>query len=119
MERDRRCDTSQPFLSDNEAPERSRSVTRRILLFVFLVLALIFPRGGDAHDIPATVIVRAFVKPEGDRLHVLVRVPLEAMRDIKWPVNGEYLDIARAEPLLANAAKLWIANYLDMYEGVT
>jgi hypothetical protein len=75
------------------------------------------PRVVVGHDIPARVLVRAFVKPEGQRLSVIVRVPLEAMRDVKWPVTGEYLDIARAESLLAGAARLWIANYLELYEN--
>jgi len=34
------------------------------------------------HDIPADAIVRMFVKPEGDRLRLLVRVPLNTMQDI-------------------------------------
>src|SRR5262245_42298801 len=82
-----------------------------------LALTLAFPAVTAAHEIPARVLVRAFVKPEGQRLNVLVRVPLEAMRDVKWPVTGEYLDIARADGLLEGAARLWIANYLELYEG--
>lgn len=73
-----------------------------------------------AHDIPATVMVRMFVKPEGHRLRVLVRVPLEAMRDISWPVRGPgYLELDRVEPLLRDAARLWIAGSLEPYEGNT
>ncbi len=72
----------------------------------------------SAHDIPATVVVRLFVKPEGERLRVLVRVPLESMRDIPWPVRGPgYLDLERAGPLLREAARTWIANDLEIYEG--
>lgn len=72
----------------------------------------------SAHDIPATVVVRMFVKPEGERLRVLVRVPLEAMRDIPWPVRGPgYLDLERAGPLLREAVRTWIAGDLEIYEG--
>jgi len=61
-----------------------------------------------------------FVKPEADRLRVLVRVPLEAMRDIQWPVRGPgYLEIAAADSLLRDAARLWIAGYLELYQGAT
>ena len=88
------------------------------IVAVLLTVLLSGPRILGAHDIPSTVLVRAFVKPDGQRMHVLVRVPLEAMRDIKWPVQGPgYLDIARADSLLTGAAKLWIANYLELYEG--
>ena len=38
----------------------------------------LLPWCAPAHDIPNDVTVQAFVKPEGQQLHVLVRVPLEA-----------------------------------------
>jgi hypothetical protein len=70
-----------------------------------------------AHDIPSSVTVLAFVKPQGDRLHVIVRVPLEAMRDVNFPLTGPgYLDVARAAPLLAGAAKVWLADDMELYE---
>jgi len=69
------------------------------------------------HDIPADVIVRAFVRPEGRQLTFLVRVPLESMRDIDFPlVEGEYLDIPASEPLLRHAAQLWLADYVTFRE---
>lgn len=74
-------------------------------------------RAAVAHEIPTDVTVLAFVRPEGDRLHVLVRVPLEAMRDMDFPLRGPgYLDIAGARPLLPAAARVWIADYLRFYE---
>jgi len=82
------------------------------------VLVLAAPKQSAAHDIPATVLVRAFVRPEGDRLRLLVRVPLEALRDFKFPVRGPgYLDIARADSLLPDAARLWITGYVELFEG--
>ncbi len=70
------------------------------------------------HEIPANVTVLAFVRPGGERLRVLVRVPLEAIRDIAFPLKGPgYLDLARAEPLLRDAARLWIADYLALFEN--
>jgi hydrogenase/urease accessory protein HupE len=73
-----------------------------------------------AHDIPADVTVHAFVKPEGQQLHVLVRVPLRAMRDIDFPTRGAgFLDIERADPYLRDAAMLWLAGSLEIYEGST
>lgn len=70
-----------------------------------------------AHEIPTDVTVLAFVRPDGDRLHVLVRVPLEAMRDMDFPLYGPgYLDVAAARPLLPAAARMWIADYVRFYE---
>ena len=90
---------------------------QRVLLCFFLLLAL--PRPLDAHDIPTTVLVRLFVKPDAQTLRILVRVPLEAMRDTPFPVRDgdRYLDIAGAEKLLSTAATTWIASALLLYEG--
>lgn len=71
-----------------------------------------------AHEIPVTVAVQAFVKPEPDRLRVLVRVPLEAMRDVEFPLrDGTFLDLALAQSTVETAAQLWIAGGLTVYEG--
>jgi hypothetical protein len=75
------------------------------------------PLGG--HDIPADVLVQMLVKPEGNRLRVLLRVPLGSMRDVNFPERGPYLDLARTRPLLRDAATLWLANSLAIYEGQT
>ena len=95
-------------------PEKALTAT----LLAGLMLAL--PTQPSAHEIPANVTVVAFVKPEGQRLRLLVRVPLEAMRDINFPQRGPgYLDLAGAAPMLADAARLWIAGYVELYEGGT
>src|SRR5262245_57557 len=80
-------------------------------------LAGLLPRSACAHDIPNDVKVQMFVKPVADQLEVLVRVPLSAMREVDIPRKGPgYLDLARAEPALKNAATLWIADNLEVYE---
>jgi len=81
-----------------------------------LVLAL--PGVNFAHDIPASVRVFVFIKPVGRNLRVVIRAPLEAMRDVNFPLNGPgYLDIARATPLLNDAARVWLAGDLHLYEN--
>ena len=70
-----------------------------------------------AHDIPNDVVVQAFLKPEGERLRFLVRVPLQAMRDVDVPLRGPgYLDLARADDALRTAATVWIAREVAFYE---
>ena len=70
-----------------------------------------------AHDVPQRVTALAFVRPEGRVLHVVLRVPLGAMRDVELPLRaGVYLDVARAGPRLHDAARLWLADYLALYE---
>jgi hypothetical protein len=81
-------------------------------------LLLATPSRFSGHEIPRDVTVRAFVKPEGQRLSLLIRAPLNAMRDFEFAVRGPgYLDIPAAQPMLRDAAKLWIADYIQFYEG--
>lgn len=74
-----------------------------------------------AHDIPNDVTVQAFVKPDGKRLRLVVRVPLQAMRDIDYPrrgsTNADLLDLRRADQTLRDAATLWVTDDLDLYEN--
>jgi hypothetical protein len=71
-----------------------------------------------AHDIPNDVKVQAFVKPEGQHLQLLVRVPMSAMREADVPVRGPgYLDLPRTEGPLRTAVKLWLVDNIDVYEG--
>ena len=68
-----------------------------------------------AHEIPADVTVRMFVRPAGNTLDVLLRVPLEAMRDLDFPLRGPgYLEIERSGPHLRDAAQLWLLEYLTI-----
>lgn len=79
---------------------------------------LALPGWGAAHDIPSSVTVLAFVKPEANVLRVVMRVPLAAMRDVNFPLHGPgYLDLDSLATLLPDAAKVWIAHDLHMYEG--
>jgi hypothetical protein len=85
-----------------------------------IATALVLATAGReyAHDIPSSVSLLAFVKPDGGVLRVVLRAPLEAMRDVNFPLVGPgYLDLARAQPLLPDAAKVWIAGDLRFYEN--
>lgn len=87
-------------------------------LGVGIAIGLLVPRSMSGHEIPSRVTVLALAKPEGTRLHLLVRVPLGALRDMEFPVRGAgYLDLSRVGPYLPNAARLWLADYLRMFEG--
>ena len=88
-------------------------------LVVVLAVGLLFafPARQSAHEIPADVTVQAFLKPEGQLLRLLVRVPLEAMQDMNFPISGPgYLDLAGAEALLPDAATLWLGQEVAIYE---
>lgn len=66
-----------------------------------------------AHEIPDDVLLRILVTPRDGALEILVRAPLEAMRDFDWPLRGPgYLDLEKSRPLLDDAAVLWLAQGL-------
>ena len=82
------------------------------------MIALAAALTAGAHDIPNDVTVQALLKPEGQRLRLLVRAPMKAMRDVEFPQKGPgYLDLSRTSPLLADAATLWISDAIALYEG--
>lgn len=71
-----------------------------------------------AHDIPLDVAVHLMVRPDGDRLQVLVRMPLQSIRDVEFPQFGPgYLDVEQLAPHLTDLANLWLANDVEMYEN--
>lgn len=91
-------------------------------LLVTIVLAAVAASRPAAHEIPTEVTVRTFLKPEGQRLTLVVRVPLKAMRDIDVPQReGGFLDFARLEQdrTLQTAAITWIPPLVKLYENET
>jgi hypothetical protein len=71
-----------------------------------------------AHDIPQDVTVHAFVRPEGDRLHAAVRVPLRSILEVEYPRREQdYLDLERIGPALEEAAEGWVVNNLEIREN--
>jgi len=70
------------------------------------------------HDTPSDVTIQAFLKPTGNALHFVVRVPLTAMQDINFPVIGPgFLNFEEADPMLRDGAMLWIGQPVKIYEN--
>ncbi len=81
-------------------------------------LCLLTLGSAAAHEIPIEVPVQSFVKPQGERLRVLVRMPLRAVRDVEFPAFGPgYLDIDALRPQLQDLAILWVAEFVEVYEN--
>ncbi|MEX1032810.1 MAG: HupE/UreJ family protein [Cellvibrionaceae bacterium] len=71
-----------------------------------------------AHDIPSRVTLHAYVKPEGNQLNVLVRVPMAALSEIDFPQRGlGYLHFAEAGSAVEDAAQTYISQSLRLYEN--
>jgi hypothetical protein len=92
----------------------------RLVAAIVVALVIAASVRAVAHDIPNAIVVQAFLKPEGERLRFLVRVPLEAMQDMDVPQRGQgYLDLSRADDALRTAATVWIARQVALYEEDT
>src|SRR5688500_13167804 len=89
---------------------------RLALAFLLVVASTTVP----AHEIPNEVTIQTFLKPEGQRLNFLVRAPLKAMRDMDVPrrdgVYQGFIELARIDPVLHDAATQWIADFVKVYE---
>ena len=94
-----------------------KSGNQRFRVAFRLAAALALPCALAAHNIPNDVTVQVFLKPEGQHLNVLVRAPLESIRDVVFPQRGNgYLDLGRAAPMLPDVATLWLSDFLELYE---
>jgi hypothetical protein len=75
------------------------------------------PPPAAAHDIPADVKINAFFKPAGNRLELLVRLPLASLIDTDFPTKGAFLDLARADEPIRGGIKVWLTDNIDVYEN--
>ena len=90
----------------------------RLSLLLALIWVVASPSAPRAHEVPTDVLVQVLVKPEGNRLRLLVRVPVASMQDIVFPQRGPgYLEIAEADSALRQAAATWVANDIEVYEN--
>jgi hypothetical protein len=98
-------------------PQAFRRPSQRIAVLLALVFLASTIRA-PAHDIPNDVTAQLFLKPDGQHLNLLARVPLKAVRDVIFPERaGGYLDIEKTTPLLPNLAILWLSDFIDLREG--
>jgi hypothetical protein len=104
--------------SDSVIAKSELIVSRVINTALVLIIALALLPQALAHEVPNDVVIQTIVKPENDRLNLLVRVPLEAMRDVNFPQTGPgYLVISEADETIRDAATIWIAQELSVYEN--
>jgi hypothetical protein len=93
--------------------EKSRQFLSMALMLVLLMCAWASVR---AHDLPGRVSVLAYVKPQDAELLALIRVPMEALTEVEFPVRGPgFLDLARADPALTEAAQLYLLDALELF----
>ena len=93
---------------------RQRSALRMVAA---ALIALTSHARLGAHDIPDEIVLQSYVKPEGSRLQVLLRIPLIAIADANLPKDGPgYLAMRHLDPALREAANQ-ISNGIVFLEG--
>ena len=106
--------------ADTQIVNRSRNKLVSVVINAAAILLSVAMPGAalQAHEIPTDVVVQTIVKPEGKTLNLLVRVPLEAMRDVNFPETGPgYLVISAADQAIRDAATIWIAQEVSIFEN--
>ena len=94
-----------------------RLLCMRLCMRLCMCMLLMTLGRAGAHDIPSDVKLLVFIKPEAQQLTLLVRVPMAALREIDVPLRpGGFIDLARAEPALREAASVWLQGNLELYE---
>jgi hypothetical protein len=95
----------------------------RLVLWSFLLLLVLASfwssKVAFADDVPLSVSVQAFVKPEGNQLSVLLRVPMDALGEIDFPKRGVpgSLIFSEADPTLFTAVDTYILGNIHFFEG--
>src|SRR5260370_911932 len=93
-----------------------RAAALLVALACAISYACVSPSPARAHDIPADVKINAFFKPAGDRLELLVRLPLASLIDTDFPMRGAFLDLARADEPIHGGIKVWVTDNIDVHE---
>ncbi|MDP1932715.1 MAG: HupE/UreJ family protein [Gammaproteobacteria bacterium] len=98
---------------------RTGDLLRKFWAFALLLMACVTPlKSAVADDVPLRVAVQGFVKPEGNELTVLLRVPMDALGEIVFPVRGTpgSLIFSEADIALETAAQVYVLSALEFYE---
>jgi hypothetical protein len=70
----------------------------------------------NAHDLPLDRMMNAFVKIEPREAHFVVRVPLDLLRGLSFPLDGDHYKVAASKPAVETALRV-LASTLELWEG--
>jgi hypothetical protein len=64
----------------------------------------------QAHDLPLDRVMTAFVQTEPHEAHLAIHVPLDLLRSLQFPLEGDHYDIAGSGPAVQTALAALAAN---------
>lgn len=87
-------------------------------LTLCVVLLILLMSSAQADEIPTRVAVQGFVKAEQGRLNVLLRVPMDAMAEVSFPLRGQvgYVIFSEARDEMELAANSYILRSIQVFE---
>jgi len=83
---------------------------------VWLICMLLNSTLADAHDLPLDRIMNGFVKIEPRQADFVVRVPMDLLLGVSFPLSGDHYNIAASGPAVGTALKV-LASTLQLWEG--
>ncbi len=89
----------------------------RFTAALFLALALASSLVA-AHDLPTNTIMNAFVKIEPKQAHLVVRVPLDLLRGVPFPLKASQYDLAASGPATQLALLALAEGFVILENGV-
>ena len=93
----------------------TRHGRRRSFLFVLLACALVAPDPAGSHEFAMKSVVNAFIKIDAREAHLVVRVPIHVLGEVKFPLSGREIVLGSAGPALESALRV-IARDLTVSE---
>ena len=70
----------------------------------------------NAHDLPLDRMMNGFVKIEPKQVDFVVRVPLDLLLGVPFPLTGDHYNIPASRPAVETAVKA-LASALELWEG--
>ncbi len=91
-------------------------VHARWLVLLALGSALAAPRRASAHEFTMDAVMNAFVKIDEREVHLVVRVPIFALRHAGFPTMGRDVDVAGSGPAIQRALAM-VREGITLWEG--
>jgi hydrogenase/urease accessory protein HupE len=82
----------------------------------WLLFTLFGVPGANAHDLPLDRVMNAFVKIEPHEAHLVVRVPLDLLRGVPFPLSGDHYKIEASRAAVETTVK-GLASLLQLWEN--
>jgi hypothetical protein len=90
----------------------------RILAAVFALCFVFASPMALAHDFPLHTVMNSFVKIGPNQADLVIRIPLDMMHSVPFPMNGRRYNLAASDPAVQLALK-GVANDIEIWENGT